>query len=88
MLSVDHIRLLAVVELAKRELEGIKAHVDYQRNPIGWIIDVLGVEERTLRWSINSERSTSTLTRSTLRRVGAPLRTRSCVRSRTRRARR
>ena len=30
------------------------AHTEYQQRPIDWIIDVLGVGERTLRWSVKS----------------------------------
>ena len=53
MLSPDHIRLLAIVELARREMEGAKAHAEYQNDPIGFAVDHLGIREETLRWSLN-----------------------------------
>ena len=31
----------------------VAAHVDYQDDPLGWISDILGVPEHTLRWSLN-----------------------------------
>ena len=53
MLSADHIRLLAIADLARRELEKTKVHVEYQDNPIGFAVDHLGIREETLRWSLN-----------------------------------
>ncbi len=38
----------------KKEGNATTVHSDYQQKPIGWIVDVLGVDERTLRWSINT----------------------------------
>lgn len=32
---------------------GIKAHVEYQRKPLEWIVEKLGVPEKTIRWSLN-----------------------------------
>ena len=29
------------------------AHTEYQDDPIGWVVDMLGVPEETLRWSLN-----------------------------------
>lgn len=31
----------------------IKAHIDYQKRPVEWIVEKLGVPEKTLRWSLN-----------------------------------
>src|ERR1044072_4908768 len=31
----------------------VVAHVAYQRDPIGWMVDVLGIPEHTIRWSLN-----------------------------------
>ena len=44
--------MLRVLRLTKED-EATTVHADYQQNPIGWIIDVLGVEGRTLRWFLN-----------------------------------
>jgi phage terminase large subunit len=33
--------------------KSIHAHVEYQKDPIGWIVEKLGIPERTLRWSMN-----------------------------------
>lgn len=32
----------------------VKAHVAYQNDPIGWMVDVLEIPEHTLRWSLNN----------------------------------
>lgn len=31
----------------------VKAHVEYQKRPVEWIVEKLGVPEKTLRWSLN-----------------------------------
>ncbi len=53
MLSPDHIRLLAIAELARRDSEKVKALVEYQRDPIAFAVDHLGIREETLRWGLN-----------------------------------
>lgn len=32
----------------------IRAHVEYQTDPIGWAVDKLGIPEHTLRWALNA----------------------------------
>jgi phage terminase large subunit len=34
--------------------ESIHAHVGYQKNPVGWARDILGIPEHTIRWSLNA----------------------------------
>ncbi len=35
-------------------------HVEYQRDPIGWAVAKLGIDERTLRWALNDGYATHT----------------------------
>ena len=53
MLSPDHIKLLAIAELAAREAGKVRAHVEYQRRPFDWIVERLGVDAETLLWSLD-----------------------------------
>jgi hypothetical protein len=34
--------------------QSIHAHVGYQKNPVGWARDILGISEHTIRWSLNA----------------------------------
>ena len=53
MLSPDHIKLLAIAELAAREAGKVHAHVEYQKRPFDWIVEKLDVDAETLRWSLD-----------------------------------
>ena len=41
MLSPDHIKLLAIAELAAREAGKVHAHVEYRKRPFDWIVEKL-----------------------------------------------
>jgi len=34
---------------------GVRAHTEYQKRPLEWIVEKLGVPEETIRWSLNPE---------------------------------
>ncbi|HJQ53476.1 MAG TPA: hypothetical protein VJ825_06500 [Gemmatimonadaceae bacterium] len=34
---------------------GPTPHTEYENDPVGWAVDVLGIPERTIRWSMNPE---------------------------------
>lgn len=42
-------------EGAKEDVQddGVRPHYEYQKDPIGWIVDKLGVDRRSLLWSLN-----------------------------------
>ncbi|KKK96902.1 hypothetical protein LCGC14_2658150, partial [marine sediment metagenome] len=51
-------RAEAVIHARKRSGEwsaGVKAHTEYQKRPLEWIVEKLGVPEETIRWSLNPE---------------------------------
>lgn len=47
--------VLRLTNATSSGLSGVasRAHTEYQRDPIGWIVDKLGIPENTLRWSLN-----------------------------------
>jgi phage terminase large subunit len=54
----DQITAQAKAERTRRIVSGtwqgaVRAHTEYQTDPVGWITDKLNVPERTLRWSMN-----------------------------------
>lgn len=55
MLAAKEIRGLAKAMRIRNRLEpsGPQPMVEWQEDPIGWIVKFLGVPERTLRWSLN-----------------------------------
>jgi hypothetical protein len=50
--NTDLVNLLIQRRLQEIEAQQVHAHED-QNDPIGWILDKLGVPEETLRWSLN-----------------------------------
>ena len=54
-LNPDRLRTHAVLDEYRSfgQVEEVIAHVEYQRDPIGWMRDKLGVPEHTLVWSLN-----------------------------------
>ena len=52
-LTPDRLRLLARADLARRASEAVSAHVDYQKRPLEWIVEKLGVSEATMRWALD-----------------------------------
>ena len=54
-LDPDRLRTHAVLDEYQSfgRTEDVVAHVEYQRDPVGWMRDKLGVDERTLVWDRN-----------------------------------
>lgn len=58
--DLRRMRLQAQAEMARRRRSGkwrggAESMTQYQQNPIGFIVDILGVPEHTIRWSLNPE---------------------------------
>lgn len=43
---------IAAAELELRERALVRPHAEYQTDPIGWMVDKMGIPEHTLRWSL------------------------------------
>lgn len=43
----------AEIELRARQRARLRPHVEYQKDPVGWMVDKLGISEHTIVWSKN-----------------------------------
>lgn len=43
----------AELELRARQRARLRPHTEYQNDPVGWMVDKLGIPEHTIRWSLN-----------------------------------
>lgn len=58
--QMQGILIAAAAEVERRKRAGIwsgsvRAHSEYAGNPVGWMVDKLGIPENTIRWSLNPE---------------------------------
>lgn len=51
--TLERYALELEAEHRKRASARSRAHTEYQTDPIGWAVEKLGVNEKTLRWSLN-----------------------------------
>lgn len=56
----ERIRIRALAEIERRKREGtwegvVQPHIEYQKRPLDWIHEKLGVPLHTMRWSLNPE---------------------------------
>lgn len=49
---LDPIRKRQALELIAADKE-VQPHTAYQSDPVGWMVDMLGIPENTIRWSLN-----------------------------------